>query len=147
VGDRDSYNQQVIAEFRARHGVVGGALGDASMLLLHHVGVRSGLERVSPLVWWPAGATAVAVLASNYGAPRHPAWYQNLLANPTTIAGIRADTWRVHARVTVANERRLLLDRITAATPSAAAAIRNTEREIPVVVLDLLGRIDARSEP
>ena len=73
MGDRDSYNQQVIAEFRARHGVVGGPLGDTSMLLLHHVGVRSGLERVSPLVWWPAGATAVAVLASNYGAPRHPA--------------------------------------------------------------------------
>jgi deazaflavin-dependent oxidoreductase (nitroreductase family) len=142
VGDRDSYNQQVIAEFRARHGVVTGALADTSMLLLHHVGVRSGLERVSPLVWWPAGETAVAVLASNYGAPRHPAWYHNLLANPTTTAEIGAETWRVNARIAVANERGLLLDRIMGATPSAAAVVRSTRREIPVVVLDLFGRLD-----
>jgi deazaflavin-dependent oxidoreductase (nitroreductase family) len=146
VGDPDSYNQQVIAEFRARHGVVGGGLADSSMLLLHHVGVRSGLERISPLVWWPAGETAVAVLASNYGALRHPAWYHNLLANPTTIAEIGAEKWRVHARVAVADERGLLLDRIMTATPSAAAAVRNTQRQIPVVVLDLLGSLDARSE-
>ncbi len=111
------------------------------MLLLHHTGVRSGLERISPLVWWPAGDTAVAVLASNYGALRHPAWYRNLLANPTTIVEIRAKTWRVHARVAVAGERQLLLDRIMATTPSAAAAVRNTQREIPVVVLDLLDRL------
>jgi deazaflavin-dependent oxidoreductase (nitroreductase family) len=148
VGDRDSYNQQVIAEFRAGHGVVKGALADTRMLLLHHVGVRSGMERVSPLVWWPAGETAVAVLASDYGAPRDPAWYRNLLTNPTTIAEIGTDTWRVHARVAVADERRLLLDRIMAATPSAAAAVLNTRREIPVVVLDLLGGLDdAGSEP
>jgi hypothetical protein len=44
------------------------------------------MERATPLVWWPADETAVAVLASNFGAPRHPAWYYNLLANPTTIA-------------------------------------------------------------
>jgi hypothetical protein len=43
VGDRDSYNQQVIAEFRAQQGVVGGALAGSSMLLLHHVGVKSGV--------------------------------------------------------------------------------------------------------
>ncbi len=147
MSDRNSYDQQVIAEFRAHDGVVGGPLADTSMLLLHHVGVRSGVERISPLVWWPAGATAVAVLASNYGAPRHPAWYRNLLAHPTTIVEIRAETWRVHARVAVAVERRLLLDAIMAATPSAAGAVRNTQREIPVVVLDLIDKLDRRSEP
>jgi hypothetical protein len=47
----------------------------------------------------------------------------------------------------VANERQLLLGRIMAATPSAASAVRNTQREIPVVVLDLLGRLDASFEP
>lgn len=145
MGDPYSYNQQIIAEFRVRHGVVGGALADTSMLLLHHVGTRSGVERIAPLAWWPAGESAVAVLASNYGAPRHPAWYHNLLANPTTTAEIRAETWRVHARVAVGDERRLLLDRITAATPSAAAAVRTTKREIPVVVLDRLGRLDTGS--
>ena len=147
MGNGSSYNQQVIAEFRALGGVVAGPLADTRMLLLHHAGARSGIERVTPLVWWPTGETAVVVLASNFGALRHPAWYYNLLANPTTIAEIGAEAWRVHARVALANERRLLLDRITAATPSAAAAVRNTQREIPVVVLDLLDGVDASFEP
>jgi deazaflavin-dependent oxidoreductase (nitroreductase family) len=145
--DRDTYDEQVIAEFRAGGGVVGGALVKTPLLLLHHIGMRSGRERVTPLAWWPAGETAVAVLASNFGASRHPAWYYNLLASPTTIAEIGTETWRVRARVSVANERRVLLARIKTATPSAAAAVRNTQREIPVVVLDLLGRFDARAEP
>jgi deazaflavin-dependent oxidoreductase (nitroreductase family) len=144
MADRGSYNQQVIAEFRARGGVLTGALADARTLLLHHVGAQSGLERVSPLVWWPAGENGVAVLASNYGAPQHPAWYYNVLSNPTTIAEILTETWRVHARVALADERRLLLGHIMDATPSAVSAVRNTEREIPVVVLDLLGRISTR---
>jgi deazaflavin-dependent oxidoreductase (nitroreductase family) len=116
-------------------------------LLLHHVGVRSGRERVTPLAWWRADETAVAVLASNFGASRHPAWYYNLLASPTTIAEIGTETWRVRARVAAADERRVLLARIKTATPSAAAAVRNTRREIPVVVLDPLGRFDATTEP
>jgi deazaflavin-dependent oxidoreductase (nitroreductase family) len=140
-------DEQVIAEFRTRGGVVTGALADSRMLLLHHIGSRSGLERVTPLVWWPAGESAVAVLASNFGARRHPAWYHNLLANPTTTAEIRAETWRINARVAVADERRLLVGRIMAATPSAATALRNAQREIPVVVLDLLDRLDASFEP
>lgn len=142
TGASDSYDEQIVAEFRASGGAVAGALAKTPLLLLHHVGVRSGRERVTPLVWWPAGETAAAVLASNFGASRHPAWYYNLLANPTTIAEIRTETWRVHARIAVADERRQLLDVIKSASPSAAAAVRNTEREIPVVVLELLGKID-----
>jgi deazaflavin-dependent oxidoreductase (nitroreductase family) len=147
LGDRDPYDEQVIAEFRAHGGVVKDALAGTPMLLLHHVGVRSGLERVTPLVWWPAGESGVAVFASNFGAPRHPAWFYNLLANPVTIAEIGTDTWRVHARVAVANERRQLLERIITATPSAAAAVRKTQRQIPIVVLDLVGKLDNRFEP
>jgi deazaflavin-dependent oxidoreductase (nitroreductase family) len=102
---------------------------------------------VTPLAWWSAGEAAVAVLASNFGASRHPAWYCNLLATPTTVAEIGYDAWRVHARVAVANERSRLLARVEAATPSAAIAIRNTQREIPVVVLVLLERLVGRAEP
>jgi deazaflavin-dependent oxidoreductase (nitroreductase family) len=102
---------------------------------------------VTPLVWWPAGETAVAVLASNYGAPRHPSWYHNVLANPTTIVEIGTETRQAHARVALANERQVLLGGIMAETPSTAAAQRNTRREIPVVVLDLIDRPDANVEP
>jgi deazaflavin-dependent oxidoreductase (nitroreductase family) len=144
VGNSESCDQQIIAEFRATGGVVMGALADTPMLLLHHVGARSSLQRVSPPAWWPVGETAVAVLASKFGAQRHPAWYHNLLADPTTIAEIRAETWRAHARVALVDERWLLLSRIMAATPSAAAAVRNAEGEVPVVVLELQDRLDAR---
>jgi len=146
AGKRDSYDEQVIEEFRARGGVVGGALAEIPLLLLHHVGVRSGLARVTPLAWWSAGETAVAVLASNFGASRHPAWYHNLLANPTTIAEFGTQTWRVRARVAVAKERSQLLALIKSATPSAAAAVRNTQREVPVVVLDLVEKLVGRTE-
>jgi deazaflavin-dependent oxidoreductase (nitroreductase family) len=147
VGYRDSYDERVIAEFRTRGGVIGGALAKTPLLLLHHIGVRSGRERVTPLARWWVGETAVAVLASNYGASRHPAWYYNLVANPTTIAEIRTETWGVHARVAVANERSQLLALIETSSPSAAAAVRNTQREVPVVVLDLLSRLHAGAEP
>ena len=109
--------------------------------------MRSDREQATPLAWWSAGETAVAVLASNFGASRHPAWYYNLLAKPAAIAEIRCEAWRVHARVAVADERSRLLARIKASTPSAAAAVRNTQREIPVVVLDLVGRFNGRTEP
>ena len=62
--------------------------------------------------------------------------------NRQVIAEIGAEAVRVHARTAVANDRRLLLDSIMADTPSAAAAVRTTQREIPVVVLDLLDRLD-----
>ncbi|MGA8369684.1 MAG: hypothetical protein WB765_06105 [Acidimicrobiales bacterium] len=68
------------------------------------------------------------------------------LANPTTIAGISAKTWRAHALVAVANEWRLLLGAIMAATPSAASAVRNTQRKVPVEVLDLIDGLDAGFE-
>jgi hypothetical protein len=70
-----------------------------------------------------------------------------MLANPTTIAEISAETWRVHAFVAVANERRLLLGSIMAAISSSASAVRTTQREVvPVAVLDLLERLDAGFE-
>ena len=110
---------------------------DLPLLLLHHVGARSGVERVTPLVYWPVTDQSVAVLASNYGAPRHPGWFYNLLANPTATVELGPQTWKVHARVARADERANLIHDM-AASPAVAAAIGRTSREIPVVVLDLL---------
>ena len=136
----DACDRRVISEFRARGGVVSG-LGNLRLLLLHHVGAKSGVERVAPLVYWPADHRAVVVLASNRGATRHPSWYHNLLANPTTTAEIGPEIWTVRARVSAPHERRAVLARLTADAGSVAAAVRNTSREIPVVVLDLVARI------
>ena len=133
----DPLDQQVVAEFRARGGVV-GATSNLSLLLLHHVGVKSGTERVTPLAYWPVGGEIVAVLASNRGAPTHPRWYHNLIANPMTTAEIGTDTWAVRARTADGQRRRILIDAIMAQSPSVAAAVKHAPREIPVVILELL---------
>jgi F420H(2)-dependent quinone reductase len=77
----DTFDKQVISEFRTRVGVVIG-LQDLSLLLLHHFGATLGTERVTPLAFWSVSHNAVVVLASNRGAPRHPDWYYNLVAHP-----------------------------------------------------------------
>jgi deazaflavin-dependent oxidoreductase (nitroreductase family) len=135
----DPLDQQVIAEFRARAGVV-GATSDLSLLLLHHVGARSGTERVTPLAYWPVTADSVAVLASNRGAATHPHWYHNLVANPITVAEIGKDASTVRARIAHGRKRRTLINAITAQSRSAAAAVKHTQREIPVVILELLAK-------
>ena len=136
----DSYDRQVIAEFRANGGVLGGVLKGLSLLLLHHVGARSGVERVSPLAYWQVTDNTVAVLASNRGAPRHPQWYYNLVANPTTSAEIVTDTWTVKARVADPDQRRELIARLISQDHGVAAAVSRAQREIPVILLDLVAR-------
>jgi deazaflavin-dependent oxidoreductase (nitroreductase family) len=133
----DPLDQQVIAEFRARGGVV-DATSNLSLLLLHHVGADSGTEHVTPLAYWPVSGDSVAVLASNRGARTHPHWYHNLIANPMTTAEIGTDTWAVHARIADGQQRRTLINAITAQSPPVAAAVKHAPREIPVVILVLL---------
>jgi len=132
--ERDSYNQRVIETFRANDGVVEPGL---DLLLLHHVGARSGSEHVAPLAYWRVDNTSVAVLASNRGAPKHPDWYHNLVANPDAKAEIGTETFLARARVALPEERAELSSRISAQTLSVSVAVNRTSREIPVVILEL----------
>jgi deazaflavin-dependent oxidoreductase (nitroreductase family) len=142
----DPLDQQVITEFRARGGIV-GATSDLRLLLLHHVGAKSGTERVTPLAYWPVSAASVAVLASNRGAATHPHWYHNLVANPVTTAEIGTDAWAVRTRIAHGQQRRTLIDAITAQSRSAAAAVKHAPREIPVVILELLEKREPPRSP
>ena len=72
----------VIAQFRANGGAVGGSLAGTPLLLLHHVGVRSGLTRVTPVAVSLQTGDGFVVIASNGGSARHPSWYFNLTAHP-----------------------------------------------------------------
>lgn len=74
-------DKEVVAEFRARGGQVGGYFAGAPMLLLHHIGARTGVEHVNPLVYVRDGDDLV-VAASKGGAPDNPDWYRNLTARP-----------------------------------------------------------------
>jgi len=129
------FNASIIEEFRANGGKVGGPFEGAPMLLLHTTGKRSGTERVNPLVYWPEGEARV-IFASKGGAPTHPDWYHNLMAQPDITIEVGSDTVPVHARSTEGEEYQDLWDRITAVMPGFADYQAKTSRRIPVIVLE-----------
>ena len=133
VGD---FNGNIIAEFRANGGQVGGPFQGSDILLLHHTGARSGVERVSPLAYQWVG-DSLAVFASKAGAPQNPAWFHNLLAYPETVVEVGTRTIQVRARVAQPAERDVIYGRQKQRNPNFAQyEVRAAPRRIPVVVLD-----------
>jgi deazaflavin-dependent oxidoreductase (nitroreductase family) len=130
-------NGRIIEEFRATGGNVVGPAEGFSLLLLHTRGARSGVERVNPVAYQPLG-DAWAVFATYAGAPRHPAWYHNVVAHPETIIEVGAETIPVRARVAVGDERERIWARQKAFYPRFARYETQTGRQIPVVVLERL---------
>ncbi|HEX4905156.1 MAG TPA: nitroreductase/quinone reductase family protein [Acidimicrobiales bacterium] len=131
------FNTAIIEEFRANGGEVGGGFEGAPMILLHHTGAKTGTERVSPLVYQADGDRYV-VFASKAGAPTHPAWYRNLLANPDTTVEVGTETIAVRARVAEGDERERIWTKQKHLMPGFAEYEEKTRgiREIPVVILE-----------
>jgi F420H(2)-dependent quinone reductase len=119
----------------------GGRLGHTipgvpgKMLLLDHVGAKSGTKRTSPLLYVKDGADLV-VIASKGGFPKNPAWFHNLMANPDTTVQIGSERRPVHARVAAPEERERLWDLAVAAYRGYEDYRARTDREIPLVVLE-----------
>jgi len=78
INDR---NKNIIEEFRANDGKVGGNFAGRTLLLLHTTGAKSGQERINPVAYVKDGDRFV-IIASKGGAPTNPAWYYNIVANP-----------------------------------------------------------------
>ncbi len=133
--DMNDWNQQIIAEFRANAGKVSGPFEGAPMVLLTSTGAKSGQPRVSPLMAQLNGDDVV-IFASKAGAPTHPDWYYNLVANPDASIEIGADTLAVKARVAEGDERDELWTRQKQAYPQFQGYEDGTTRVIPVVVLE-----------
>ena len=132
----NDFNTSVIEEFRSNEGRVGGPFQGMPILLLHHTGAKSGTERVSPLAYQDLGGGAVAVFGSKGGAPTNPDWYHNLRANPRAKVEIGTESFDVVARVAEAEERDRIWSKQKADVPGFAQYEENTEREIPVVILE-----------
>lgn len=128
-----SFNDEIIAEFRANAGQV-ARFGDR-LVLLHHIGAKSGAERISPVMGLPSdGGWLIA--ASKGGSPENPAWYHNLLANPeVTIETPDDAAVPVRAVELTGAERDAAWSRFTAASPGFAAYEERTPRTIPVIEL------------
>jgi deazaflavin-dependent oxidoreductase (nitroreductase family) len=132
----NDFNRQIIEEFRANEGRVGGPFEGMPLLLLHHTGAKSGTERVNPLAYRRLDDDAVAVFASKGGAPTNPDWYHNLVANPNARVEIGTDTYDVVARVASGDERDRIWEAQTRENPNFAAYEQKAGgRVIPVVVL------------
>ncbi len=128
------YNTEIIRQFRANRGRVGGDWAGTPLLLLHHTGAHTGAHRVTPVGYLPHDGRYV-IFASNGGAPRHPDWYHNLKAHPTTQIEVDAKTIDVLAAEATGAERDVLFGVGTARFPSLAAHTRRTERSFPVMIL------------
>ena len=130
------WNQQIIEEFRANKGEVGGVFDGAPLLLLHHRGAKSGKDRVSPLMY-QAVDNGYAIFASKGGSDSHPSWYHNLKANPDTAVEVGADNVAVKVREARGEEYEEIWSRQKRAYPQFAEYERKTSRDrIPVLVLE-----------
>lgn len=130
------WNKDIIEEFRGNDGNVGGTFEGRPLLLLHHVGAKSGTERVSPLMYQTLD-DGFAIFASKGGAEQNPAWFHNLKSSPETTVEIGTETVTVRARVAEGEEH----DRIWAQQKRdfsffAEYEQKTSRSKIPVVILE-----------
>ena len=128
-------NQPIIEEFRANGGMVNARYIGTTLLLLHHVGAKSGTEYLTPLTYLQYG-DSWAVFAANGERPNRPGWYYNLLANPTAVIEVGTASIRVTSRIAHGEEREALCERQRQASPYLGRFEEATDRPIPVVVFE-----------
>ena len=130
----NDYNVQIIEEFRANQGRVGGPWEGTPLILVHHIGAKSGIEHVTPLGCFPQEDGRFVVVASNGGSPAHPDWYHNLKANPTVVVEVGAETFTVVAEEVDDTARAKLWPLLVAQAPQIDDHQAKVTRQIPVIV-------------
>jgi len=129
------FNRSVIDEFRSNDGKLSGPFEGPPLLLLTTTGAKSGHKHTTPLAYLRDGERIV-VFGSKAGAPTHPAWYHNLVANPTVTVELPGEQYDARAVVTEGEERDRLFAQQKSAMPGFADYERKTTRQIPVIALE-----------
>lgn len=127
-----NYNQMVIEQFRANNGSVPGR---SNLLLLTTTGAKTGQPRIAPLAYSTDGDRLV-IVGSKGGAPTHPDWYRNLLANPVVTVEVGGEQFQARASVIEGQERERLFAQHVALMPGFAEYQQKTTRQLPVIVLE-----------
>jgi deazaflavin-dependent oxidoreductase (nitroreductase family) len=127
-------NKVIIEEFRANKGKVGGHFQNATLLLLHTVGSKSGKKRINPMMTIQEGDQYI-VVASKGGAPTNPDWYYNLVANPEVSLEFGTEIFDAVAKETTDPERSELYAKMSEKYPFFDEYARNTDRVIPLILL------------
>jgi len=129
------FGQEHVDRYLATGGEEGHDWEGTQTLILTTTGRRSGRQRQHPLIYGRHGDDFL-VVASKGGAPQHPAWYLNLVADPDVEIQVRDERIRAHARPASREEKPELWSIMTKEWPAYDSYQENTEREIPVVVLE-----------
>ncbi len=135
AGEWNSWNQQIIDEFRANGGKVGGRFAGATLLILRTIGAKSGQVRESPVAYFPEDDGSMVVVASKAGLPTNPAWYHNLKANSRFDVEVGTDTVPVIAEEITGAEYAAKWAEIVAKAPGYGEYQQKTTRVIPLVRL------------
>jgi deazaflavin-dependent oxidoreductase (nitroreductase family) len=127
------FNGQIVEEFHANQGRVGGMF-ESMPLLLHHTGAKSGKSRISPLAYLSDDGRYV-VFASKAGDPTNPDWYHNLKAQPNVTIEVGTETIDAVASAATGEERDRLCRTQAERAPQFAEYEKQTDRVIPVIVM------------
>ncbi|TDU89475.1 deazaflavin-dependent oxidoreductase (nitroreductase family) [Kribbella voronezhensis] len=131
----NDFTDQIITEFRANAGQVGGPFDGARLLLLTTTGARSGKPHTTILGYYPDTGGRVLVVGSAGGGPKHPDWYHNLLAHPRVTVETGLFSYEADAVVLRDAERDEIFARLVEADPGWGEYQSKTTRIIPVVAL------------
>ena len=132
--DMNAWNRQIMEEFHANAGKVGGPFEGIPLLLLTTTGARSGQRRTTPVGYMPDG-DRLAIFATRGGLPTNPSWYYNLVAHPEATVEVGTETFEVTAVVITGEERDRLYARQVERAPVFAEYQAKTTRKIPVISL------------
>jgi deazaflavin-dependent oxidoreductase (nitroreductase family) len=129
------FNKTLIEEFRTNGGKVSGPFEKAPLLLLTTTGAKSGRTHTTPVVYTTDG-DRIVIIASKGGAPSHPAWYHNVVANPKVTIELPGEQFDADASVAAGDERDRLFAAQAALMPNFDEYQSKTTRQIPVVVIE-----------
>jgi deazaflavin-dependent oxidoreductase (nitroreductase family) len=126
---------QQVEQYESSGGTKGTTMRGMPVVILTTVGAKTGALRKTPLMRVEHEG-AYAVVASLGGAPKHPVWYYNVLANPRVELQDGPEKHEYVAREVTGDEKALWWERSVAAYPDYADYQTRTDREIPVFVLE-----------
>jgi deazaflavin-dependent oxidoreductase (nitroreductase family) len=129
------FGQEHVDRYIATDGEEGHDWQGTQTLILTTTGRRSGQPRQHPLIYGRHGDDYL-IVASKGGAPKHPAWYLNLDENPEVEIQVKGDKMHAHARTATPDEKAELWRIMTSQWPAYDDYQENTDRDIPVVVLE-----------
>jgi deazaflavin-dependent oxidoreductase (nitroreductase family) len=129
------FGQEHVDRYQATDGAEGHDWRGTITLLLTTKGRRSGEWRTLPLIYQPYG-DAFLIVASKGGAPDHPDWYKNLMANPEVKVQVKGDKFAARARTASPAEKPDMWQAMIKTWPDYDEYQKKTDRDIPVVVLE-----------